>query len=311
MLLDIIVPALQYLLVLMVPYTLASLGIMIGGRSGVFNISAEGLMLLGASATFLTTFITGNAFLGVLSALAIGALMGLIYGYLTITLKLNQFIIGITLFIFTSGLGSLLYKIAIGVTLTPPRIEVLPPIEIPLLSNIPVIGEILFKQNILVYTTIIIALVFHYILFKTTLGLAIRAVGENPRAADTLGINVFLVRYVTVIVGSMLMALAGGYLVLAFTGTFTDYIVSGRGWISIALTLFGKWSPIPILLGSLIFSGVEVLVYQLQAMEVAIPYQFLLMLPFIVTLFILIWVYRRAEVPEALGKAYDREAIEE
>lgn len=311
MLLDIIVPALQYLLVLMVPYTLASLGIMIGGRSGVFNISAEGLMLLGASATFLATFITGNAFLGVLSALAIGALMGLIYGYLTITLKLNQFIIGITLFIFTSGLGSLLYKIAIGVTLTPPRIEVLPPIEIPLLSNIPVIGEILFKQNILVYTTIIIALVFHYILFKTTLGLAIRAVGENPRAADTLGINVFLVRYVTVIVGSMLMALAGGYLVLAFTGTFTDYIVSGRGWISIALTLFGKWSPIPILLGSLIFSGVEVLVYQLQAMEVAIPYQFLLMLPFIVTLFILIWVYRRAEVPEALGKAYDREAIEE
>ena len=309
--LDIIVPALQYLLILMVPYTLASLGIMIGGRSGVFNISAEGLMLLGASATFLTTFITGNAFLGVLSALAIGALMGLIYGYLTITLKLNQFIIGITLFIFTSGLGSLLYKIAIGVTLTPPRIEVLPPIEIPLLSNIPVIGEILFKQNILVYTTIIIALVFHYILFKTTLGLAIRAVGENPRAADTLGINVFLVRYVTVIVGSMLMALAGGYLVLAFTGTFTDYIVSGRGWISIALTLFGKWSPIPILLGSLIFSGVEVLVYQLQAMEVAIPYQFLLMLPFIVTLFILIWVYRRAEVPEALGKAYDREAIEE
>ncbi len=309
--LDIIVPALQYLLILMVPYTLTSLGIMIGGRAGVFNISAEGLMLLGASVTFLVTFITGNAFLGVLSALAIGALMGLIYGYLTITLKLNQFIIGITLFIFASGLGSLLYKVAIGVTLTPPRIQVLPPIDIPVLSSIPILGDVIFKQNILVYTTIAIALILHYILFKTTLGLAIRAVGENPRAADTLGINVFLVRYMTVIVGAMLMALSGGYLVLAFTGTFTDYIVSGRGWISIALTLFGKWSPLPILFGSLIFSGVEVLVYQLQAMEIAIPYQFLLMLPFIVTLFILIWVYRRAEVPEALGKAYDREAIEE
>jgi len=107
----------------------------------------------------------------------------------------------------------------------------------------------------------------------------------------------------------MLMALAGDYLVLAFTGTFTEYIVSGRGWISIALTLFGRWSPIP--LGSLLFSGIEVLIYQLQAMEVAIPYQFLLMMPFIVTLFILIWVYKRAEVPQALGKAYDREAIEE
>ena len=205
----------------------------------------------------------------------------------------------------------MLYKVFIGVTLTPPRVAVLPEIDIPGLSQIPVIGEVLFKQSIMVYLTIIIALIFHYILFRTMLGLNIRSVGENPRAADTLGINVFAVKYVTVVIGMMLMSLAGGYLLLAFTGTFTDYIVSGRGWIAIALTLFGKWSPIPILLGSLLFSGVEVAVYQLQTMRVAIPYQFLLMIPFIITMIILIWVYKRAEVPQALGRPYDREAIEE
>jgi len=306
------ISSLKYLLMLLVPYTLTSLGIMIGGRAGIFNISAEGMMLLGASVTFLVTYFTGgNQLLGLLVCLAVGALFGLAFGYLTITLKLNQFVVGITFFILTSGLGSLLYKVFIGVTLTPPRVAVLPEINIPGLSQIPLIGEVLFKQNIMVYLTIIIALVLHYILFRTMLGLNIRSVGENPRAADTLGINVFLVKYITVIVGAMLMSLSGGYLLLAFTGTFTDYIVSGRGWIAIALTLFGKWSPIPILLGSLLFSGVEVIVYLLQTMRVAIPYQFLLMIPFIVTMIILIWVYKRAEVPQALGKPYDREAIEE
>lgn len=308
----IIISSLKYLLMLLVPYTLTSLGIMIGGRAGIFNISAEGMMLLGASVTFLVTYFTGgNQLLGLLVCLAVGALFGLAFGYLTITLKLNQFVVGITFFILTSGLGSLLYKVFIGVTLTPPRVAVLPEINIPGLSQMPLIGEVLFKQNIMVYLTIIIALVLHYILFRTMLGLNIRSVGENPRAADTLGINVFLVRYITVIVGAMLMSLSGGYLLLAFTGTFTDYIVSGRGWIAIALTLFGKWSPVPILLGSLLFSGVEVIVYLLQTMRVAIPYQFLLMIPFIVTMIILIWVYKRAEVPQALGKPYDREAIEE
>jgi simple sugar transport system permease protein len=308
----IVVSSLKYLLVLLVPYALTSLGIMIGGRAGTFNIAGEGMMLLGASVTFLVTYSTGgNQVLGLLTCLAVGALFGLAFGYLTITLKLNQFVVGITFFILASGLGSLLYKMFIGVTLTPPRVAVLPEIDIPGLSQIPIVGEVLFKQNAMVYITIVLAVVLHYILFKTMLGLNIRSVGENPRAADTLGINVFVVKYVTVVIGMMLMSLSGGYLLLAFTGTFTDYIVSGRGWISIALTLFGRWSPIPILLGSLLFSGVEVIVYQLQTMRVAVPYQFLLMIPFIVTMIILIWVYKRAEVPQALGRPYDREAIEE
>ena len=309
---DAITESARMLVFLAVPYALASLGVMIGGRAGVFNITTEGMMLLGASTAFLVSYFTGGSnLLGILASLAIGALVGVAFGYLTISLKLDQFVIGLTLFILTTGLGSLLYKVYIGVTLEPPRVPVLQSIEVPLLSAIPIIGPALFSQNAMVYATVGIAIALHYLLYRTMAGLNIRSVGENPRAADALGINVYMTQYITTIMGSMLMSLAGAYLVLAFTGVYTDYIVSGRGWIAIALTLLGKWSPIPILLGSLLFSGVETLVFQLQARDVAIPYQFLLMLPFIVTLLVLIWVYRRAEIPQALGKSYEREAIEE
>ncbi|MEB3859763.1 MAG: ABC transporter permease [Desulfurococcales archaeon] len=307
-----LVDALRMMVFLSIPYSLASLGIMIGGRAGVFNITTEGMMLLGASTAFLASYFTGgNNLVGLLAASAMGAVIGVLFAYLTVTLKLDQFVIGLTLFILTTGLGSLLYKVYIGVTLEPPRVPVIEDLRVPLLASIPVVGDVVFNQNAMVYFTILLALALHYLLFKTMLGLNLRSVGENPRAADSLGINVYLTQYLTTIAGSTLMSLAGAYLVLAFTGVYTDYIVGGRGWIAIALTLFGRWSPIPILLGSLLFSGVETLVFQLQAREVAIPYQFLLMLPFIVTLIVLIWVYRRAELPQALGKAYDREAIEE
>ncbi len=301
----------SYIMVLMVPYALASMGIMISGRVGVFNVSTEGVMLAAASAGFLTTYYTGSHLLGLLAGMMVGALIGGVMTFFTNTLKLDQFIVGLTLFILGLGLGGFLYKEVIGVTLTPPRVPLLEKISIPLLSKIPFIGPVLFHQDLMVYLTILLAIGLHYMLYKTHYGLAVRSVGENPRAADTLGVNVFLVRHLYTVIGSMLMGLAGAYLVVAFTGTFTDTIVSGRGWISIAIALFGKWSPIPVLIGAIIFAGVEVLVYALQTMGVEIPYQILLMIPFIVTLIILIYTSRRAEMPGALGKPYDREAIEE
>lgn len=300
-----------YLMVAFVPYALASYGIMISGRVGLFNVSGEGVMLLTASAAFLTTYKTGSYMLGFMVGVGLGALLGAIFTFVSDKLKINQFIVGLTLFIFATGLGGFLYKVIVGVVLVPPRVQVLSPIKIPVLSDIPIIGPMLFSQNILVYITIILGLLFHYILFKTHFGLKLRAVGDSPRVADVLGVNVGLMRYTFGIIGSALMGLAGAYLPLCFTGTFTETIVSGRGWIAIAITLFGRWNPVPIIFGSLVFSGVEVLVYWLQAQRVAVPYQFLLMLPFIVTLLILIYTSRRLEMPLSIGKHYDREAIEE
>lgn len=308
---DLLSNLLNYLILLLVPYALTSLGIMIGGRVGLFNVSGEGVMLLSASGAFLTTYYTNSYLLGFLVGIALGALMGLVFTFVSDKLKINQFIVGLTLFIFSTGLGGFLYKATIGVVLIPPRISVLQPVEVPLLSKIPIIGPMLFQQNVVVYLTILLAVLLHYVLFKTHLGLKIRAIGESPRVADVLGVNVSFTRLVIGILGSALMGLAGAYLPLCFTGTFTDTIVSGRGWISIAITLFGRWNPIPILFGSLVFSGVEVAVYWLQAQRIALPYQFLLMLPFIVTLLILIYTSRRMEMPLSLGRHYDREAIEE
>ena len=302
----------KYVLLMMVPYILAGLGMSISGRSGIFIVYNEGLMLAGASATFLTVYFTGgNILLGLLAGMAIGALFGLIMAYFSVTLKLNQFVVGLALFIMGEGIGNLMYKLLIGVQLTAPRIPLLPDIYIPLLSDIPIVGPVIFQQNVLFYFAIILAIVIHHFMFKTPWGLNFRSVGEDPKVADSMGIDVFKVRYLATIVGSMLIALAGSYLPLVFTGTYTESLVGGRGWITIALTLFGKWSPILITLGSTIFAGTEVLVYRLQVFGLALPYQFLLMIPFIVTLVILIQVYRRAEVPQALGKPYDREAIEE
>ncbi len=301
----------SYIMVLMVPYALASLGIMIGGRVGVFNVSTEGVMLAAASAGFLTTYATGSHLLGLLAGMGVGCLLGVIMTLFANTLKLDQFIVGLVLFVFGVGLGGFLYKEFIGVTLTPPRVPLLKKIAIPGLSKIPFLGPVLFDQDPMVYITILLALLFHYVLYKTHYGLALRSVGENPRVADTLGVNVFLMRHAYTILGSTLMGLAGAYLVLAFTGTYTDTIVGGRGWISIAITLFGRWSPLPILFGAILFAGIEVLVYALQSMGVHISYQLLLMMPFLATLIILIYTSKRAELPGALGKPYDREAIEE
>lgn len=301
----------NYLFIVFVPYALTSLGIMLGGRVGLFNVSGEGVMLLSASGAFLTTYFTGDHLLGFIVGISLGILIGAIFIFLSDNLKINQFIVGLTLFIFSTGLGGFLYKTAIGIVLVPPRVPVLKPISIPVLSKIPVLGPIFFQQNILVYTTLFLIIVFHYLLFKTHLGLKIRSVGDSPRVADVLGVNVKLTRYTLGLLGSALIGLAGAYLPLCFTGSFTETIVSGRGWIAIAITLFGRWNPIPILFGSLIFSGVEVMVYWLQAQRIAVPYQFLLMLPFIITLLILIYTSRKLEMPLSLGKHYDREAIEE
>jgi len=237
----------------------------------------------------------------------VGGLFSLILAYFTTTLKMDQFVVGLALFFIGTGLSSLLPKLVIGVTLTPPLVPTLPDLSIPLLSKIPILGPILFNQNILVYVSILLSIGLWYMLFHTNMGLRLRSVGENPKAADALGINVTSNRYLTTIIGGMLIGLAGAYLPMVYTGTFTDLMVKGRGWIAIALTFFGGWSPLPIFLGSLFFAAVEVLSFRFQVGTSVIPYQILSMLPYIATIVVMIFTFGKSRVPAFLGQNYDRE----
>ena len=304
---DQIITFAKLVLLSMVPFVLAAQGTMLGGRTGVFNVAQEGMMLVGASVGFLGAYFSGNLLVGMVLAMVSGALFGLILAYFTTSLKLDQFVTGLSLFFVGIGVSTLLPKLAIGITLAPPLIPTLPDVPIPLLSRIPVLGPILFDQNVLVYAAILLSVALWYFLYKTSFGLSLRSVGESPQTADSLGVNVTFWRFFAPIVGGMLSGLAGAYLPMVYTGTFTEQMVKGRGWLAIALTFFGGWSPLPIFLGSLFFSAVEVLAYRVQAGGAAVPYQFLLMLPYLATILIMMVSFRRARVPAFLGQNYDRE----
>ena len=290
-----------------VPYVLAAQGTMLGGRTGVFNVAQEGMMLVGASVGFLGSYLSGSVAVGILLAIISGSLFGLALAYFTTSLKMNQFVVGLAIFFFCIGLASLLYKVVIGVTLAPPLVPTLKAVPIPGLSRIPIVGQILFNQNWLVYFSVLLSAALYYFLYRTRAGLELRAVGEQPKAADSLGVSVSRMRYVTTIVGGMLIGLAGAYLPLIYTGTFTDGMVKGRGWLAIALTFFGGWSPHLIFFGALFFAGVEVLAFGMQVGGGGIPYQFLLMLPYLATILVMMFAFRRVRAPAALGQNYDRE----
>jgi len=290
-----------------VPFVLASQGTMLGGRTGVYIVAQEGIMLVGASLAFVVSYLTNNVALGVAAAVAVGAFFGLVLAYFTTSLKMNQFVIGLSLYFIGLGLSTLIPKMVIGVTLTPPLIPTLPVERIPLLADIPVLGPVFFQQNWMVYFSILLTIGLWYFMFRTQAGLEFRSVGENPKAADSLGINVVLRRYLGIIVGCALMGLAGAYIPMVYTGTFTEGMVKGRGWLSSALAFFGGWTPHLIFFGSIFFAAIEVLAFRLQIESRAIPYQFLLMLPYIATILVMVFSYSKSRVPAFLGKNYDRE----
>jgi simple sugar transport system permease protein len=302
-----IIDFLRLVLLSMVPFVLAGQGTMLGGRTGVFNVAQEGMMLVGASVGFLVSYYSGSIFLGVIVAMLSGALFGLALAYFTTSLKMNQFVIGLALFFIGLGVSTLLPKLILGITLTPPLIPTLKGIPIPLLSQIPFIGPILFNQNILVYVSVLVSIGLWYFLFRTQKGLELRSVGEYPMTADSLGINTTKMRYWSTIIGGMLIGMAGAYLPMVYAGTFTEGMTMGRGWLAIALTFFGGWSPLPILYGSLFFSAVEVLAFRVQVIGSFLPYQILQMFPYIATILVMIFTFKRARVPAFLGNNYDRE----
>ena len=286
------------------PYLYASLGETFGQRSGVLNLGVEGQMLMGAFFAFYVAITTGSLWLGLLAAMVVGAAMGLAMAFVTINLQAEQGISGIGFFLFGLGMSTLLFQMTLGTVET---VSGFPVLHIPLLSDIPIIGEIFFSHSILVYGAYLLVPLATFILAKTNIGLKIKAVGENPEAADSLGVSVSGVRYLTVTMGGVLSAIGGASLSIALYNVFQQNMTSGMGFIAVALVYFGGWRPVGVLLGALLFSVVIAFQLWLQVKGAAIPSDLLVMLPYILTIVALVLTVQRVRAPAALTKTFERE----
>lgn len=284
---------------------LASLGELVAEKSGVVNLGVDGLMLMGAFTAFAVTYVTGNPWLGIVGAVGLSIVLGLMFAFFAISLRVNQVVVGLGLWLFGLGLSDTLFRgfFAIGTT---PTVPIIDDIRIPYLSSIPVIGRLFFGQNPLVYISILLIPVVALFLSKTNLGMRITAVGENPRAAETMGVNVYRLRYLAVLIGAAFAGAGGAYYTITLLGTFILNITFGRGFIALAMIYFAKWKPYRILWPLLIFSFVDSLQLGVQTLNVPIKYFFLNMIPYI-TIIVLIPIFgRHAEAPAALMEPYKK-----
>ena len=285
------------------PYLYASIGEMFAQRSGVLNLGVDGIMLVGAFGAFYVVLNTGSLVLGVVAAAIIGLLMGLLMSVISVTLKAEQGISGIGLYLFGLGLSSLLFKVVVGTVKT---IDGFPPVKIPLLSDIPVVGEIFFQQSLPVYGAFLLVPVAWWFLEKTTWGLKIKSVGQNPAAADSLGVSVNRVRYFCVCLGAVLAGIAGASLSIALVNLFQENLTAGQGFIAVALVYFGGWRPLGIMGGALLFSTVNALQLWMQVLGVKIPSDIAVMLPYVLTIVALAFTVNRVRQPAALNKPFER-----
>lgn len=289
------------------PIALAALCGVISERSAVINIGIEGIMLMAAQAAVVFATLTQNLYIGLFAAILIGGLVAAFHAYLVIRFKVDQTVSSVAINIFGAGATSFISsRFMQGATDTLNNSGTFPIISIPVLSKIPVLGPVLFENNLIVYLTIILVFALHILLYYTPWGLRTRAVGEHPKAADTLGINVYLIRYVNVILGGMIAGLGGAYFTIGSVGRFDEVMTSGKGFIGLAAMIFGNWNPIGAFTSSLIFGFADSLQVKLQILRVPIPSEFLLMAPYIVTMIILTGVVGRAIPPAADGQPYDK-----
>lgn len=306
-------------------FLLASLGEIYAERSGVLNLGMEGMMIVGAAVSFIFTNALGHG-VALLAVVVVGLVLGLSHAFFTVSLKLNQIVVGLAYTVLGLGIGGLITAVEIRRRIilmlnpsAPERLlitqeaEKLPTMPIPVLRDIPLIGPMFFNQNILVYLSLTLSVVMWFLLFKTRFGLSLRSCGENPSMADTLGVNVYLTRYIAMGVCGALGSLAGAYLFIGYQAFWVEGMTQGRGFIALALVILATWSPLRAILGAYLFGGVETLQFRLQVMGVAaqLP-QFLLMLPYIVTIITLTLlslesVRKRVGVPASLGVPYTRE----
>ena len=285
----------------------ATIGEIITEKSGILNLGVEGIMLMGAFFGFYLAYTTESLLLAIIGAAVIGGLMGLIHAFMTITLQANQVVSGLALTMFGTGASAFFGVGMVGKTLRT-SFEVIP---IPILSKIPVLGEIVFKHNILVYFAFILPLIVWFVFNRTKWGLALRSSGEEPLSSEIMGIKVIKIRYIATIVGGVFIGISGAYLSVGYSRLWVEGMTAGKGWITIALVIFANWNPLIAYGGAYLFGGLTQLGLNLQKFNIPFPIILLKSIPYVFTLLFLLFISikgKRSNLPKALGESYFRES---
>jgi simple sugar transport system permease protein len=293
------------------PLLFATLGEILTEKSGNLNLGVEGLMLIGAVAGFAAGMATESFMIALIATCLAGGLAGLVYAFLTVTLRANQVVTGLSLTILGTGVSGYAGKFLMGMVLPQNMKDVFVNIKLPVLGSIPFLGEVLFNQNIFVYIGYVLAIGMGIYLGHTRFGLNLRTVGENPYAADASGVQVTVYKYVHIMIGSAISALGGAYLSLVYVPAWQDNVTAGRGWIAVALVIFAMWSPYRAILGAFVFGGLDIIGFRLQSMDISISQYLIDMTPYLVTIIVLIVnsvFKKRDQSPGGLSVSYFREA---
>jgi len=286
------------------PLIVAALGVLVCERAGVLNLGVEGMMLIGAVTAFAVGVSSGSLLLGYVAAAFAGMALSLLFGVLTLTLQTNQVATGLALALFGVGLSAFVGQGFVGLP-----IDRLPDLSIPLLSGIPVLGPLLFRYDAVVYLSLVLYFAVSWFLYRSSAGLRLRAVGESPGVAHSIGERVILIRYLAVLFGGATSGVAGAYLSTALTPMWVEGMSAGRGWIVLALVVFATWRPLRVLLGAYLFGGVTVLQLHAQGLGVSVPSEFLSMLPYAATIVVLVVICRDPRTillnqPASLGRSF-------
>lgn len=301
---EIIISTIQRTMVAGTPLLLATTGEILCERSGILNLGVEGVMAVGAVVAFIVTMTTGQPWLGVLAAVGAGMAISVIHAFTSVSLQANQVVSGLALTMLGLGLSGMMGKPYVGRPLSVKMENV----AIPFLSDLPYVGQALFNQSPFFYLAVVLAFVAWFFLERTRLGIQVRSTGENPKATETQGVNVYLIRYWSVIIGGGFSALAGAHLSISYSKSWVEGMTAGRGWIAIALTIFALWNPGRAIWASFVFGGIFVVQYLMQPLGIS-P-NFLAMLPYIATLLILLLMSlrdaRKLNAPAMLATPYKR-----
>lgn len=290
------------------PLVYAALGELVTEKSGVLNLGLEGMMLVGAVAAFIIKAKTASLLLATLGGMAAGALLALIFAFITLTLMANQVATGLALTIFGIGLSAFL-----GLDYTSVALAALPKVHFPLLSDVPVIGRLLFSFDSLIYLSFILFGAITWFLYRSRPGLILRAIGESPYSGHALGFSIIGIRYLAVLFGGAMVGIGGAYLAIAYTPMWVEAMTSGRGWVALALVVFATWRPARVMVGAYLFGGVTIIQFHIQGFGIDIPSQFLSMLPYLATIVVLVFISRdintiRLNAPASLGIPFHPES---